>query len=139
MLDSTPEETLHIATQTRSAIRPRRNVGERRYVDILEGSDTQHGPELSSLMTLAFLYLSPSDFLTPLTNCPHRQMLVAEEKLTWSSNPNLTGNAQTTYFVEVPTGKFPNKVSERDTVSEISSTKEQDLRKSLHDCDADYN
>ena len=101
VLDSTPEETPPIATQTSSATRPRRNVGpiqfygESRYVDIVDVSETEHGPEKSPVTTPTFVCLSPSDFLTPLTNPPHRQMLVAETTLTGSSNSASTGNAQT--------------------------------------------
>ena len=149
VLDSLPEETPRIATQTRSAIRPRRNVGppqfygELRYVDIVESSETQHGNEISSLTTLTFLCGSSFDFFTPLTKPPNRQMLVADTTLTWSSKSTPTVNAQTTYLTPTswksPSGKFPNIASEQDSVSENSSTIEQDLRQSLDEFDAGYN
>ena len=144
VLDSTSEETPRIATQTRSAIRPKKNVGppqfygELRYVDIVEGSETQHGPEISSLTTLTFVCGSPSDFLTPLTKPPKKN--AGRRNNASKSTP--TVNAQTTYLTPTswksPTGKFPNIASEQDSVSDISSTIEQDLRQSLDEFDAEY-
>ena len=76
LLDNTPEETPPVATQPRSTIRPRRNMGppqfygERRYVVFVWGPETQHGHQSSSFTSPVFLYLYPSDFLTPLAKTP---------------------------------------------------------------------
>ena len=88
-----------MVTQTRPSASPRRTVGlpksygERRLVDKVEATL----PRLDSDLVTppAFSCCSPSDFLTPFTNSPQRQTMVAETTLTWSSNSSTpTGAAQ---------------------------------------------
>ena len=112
---------------------------ERRYVDIVEGAET-HGHEPSPVSSPAFLRLSLSDFLTPLAKAPHRQLLVAEITLTWSSNSTPTGYVQKSNLTPSSwkslTGKYSNVVEEQDSGSKISSTIDQDVRQYLDEFDA---
>ena len=99
LLDSTPEPTVSATINLRHS-RSRRNVsppqfyGNRRFIDVvLKKDDTGASPSVFTsppgIPRATFTVSSPSDFLTPLSEAPPRQTLVAETTLTWSSKNSL--------------------------------------------------